>query len=277
MVLEFGERPAARVVVARPTQPMAGELLLGVAGDGLEQRSLVAPLGHADLHPRPAPHRQPLLVGRRGRRARTARAPAWARRGSARRRTSTRGCGRSSRPGVSSSTLSRTNPLRPTHPALADVEDLHRGLELVLGDADHVEVLAAIGHHLLLLDRLAAPRRDGRGGGPPARTRGRSPPPACRRRGGRRSRRCHRRGTSHSSFTSCAVRHLLDLADARAGALLDVEQQARPAETLVLVELGRAAGADREATATGGRGCRGWRRRGRTGRSSGCPCACGRA
>ena len=44
-----------------------------------------------------------------------------------------------------------------------------------------------------------------------------------------------------------AVRHLLDLADARAGALLDVEEQARAAEPLMLVELGRAAGADREA------------------------------
>ncbi len=52
---------------------------------------------------------------------------------------------------------------------------------------------------------------------------------------------------SHSSSTSCAVRHLIDLADARPGALLDVEQQARSAESLVLVELRRAARADREA------------------------------
>ena len=43
-----------------------------------------------------------------------------------------------------------------------------------------------------------------------------------------------------------AVRHLVDLADARSSALLDVEQQARPPETLVLVELRLAAGAHRE-------------------------------
>ena len=52
---------------------------------------------------------------------------------------------------------------------------------------------------------------------------------------------------SHSSVDELAVRHLVDLADARPGALLDVEQQARPAEPLVLVELRRAARADREA------------------------------
>ncbi len=43
------------------------------------------------------------------------------------------------------------------------------------------------------------------------------------------------------------VRHRIDLSDARPGALLDVEQQARTAESLVLVELRRAARADREA------------------------------
>jgi hypothetical protein len=34
------------------------------------------------------------------------------------------------------------------------VEDLHRRLERVLGDADHVEVLGPLGHHLLGLGRL---------------------------------------------------------------------------------------------------------------------------
>ena len=50
--------------------------------------------------------------------------------------------------------------------ALADEEDLHRRFELVVGDADDVDVLVAIGHHLLLLDRpvhgsqpVAHPRR----------------------------------------------------------------------------------------------------------------------
>ena len=45
-----------------------------------------------------------------------------------------------------------------------------------------------------------------------------------------------------------AVRDRIDLAHARPGALLDVEQQARPAEPVVLVELGRAARTDREAS-----------------------------
>ena len=44
-------------------------------------------------------------------------------------------------------------PLATDDPTLADVEDLHRGLELVVGDADHVDVLVALGDHLLLLDR----------------------------------------------------------------------------------------------------------------------------
>ena len=43
--------------------------------------------------------------------------------------------------------------LAPDDPALADVEHLHRRLELVVGDADHVDVLVALGDHLLLLDR----------------------------------------------------------------------------------------------------------------------------
>ena len=73
-----------------------------------------------------------------------------------------------------------------------------------------------------------------------------------RRRASRASRRLTMSSVSpsrnaHSSSTSWRYGHLVDLADARAGALLDVEQQARPAEPLVLVELRRAARADREA------------------------------
>ena len=47
-VLQLVERPGPAVVVGRPPQPVAGELLLGVAGDGLLQRALVAPLRHPD-------------------------------------------------------------------------------------------------------------------------------------------------------------------------------------------------------------------------------------
>ena len=46
-------------------------------------------------------------------------------------------------------------PLAADHPALADEEHLDRGLEVVLGQPDHVEVLAAVPHHLLLGDGLA--------------------------------------------------------------------------------------------------------------------------
>ena len=41
------------------------------------------------------------------------------------------------------------------HPAPAHVEDLHRRLQLVAGDADDVEVLGLLGDHRLLLDGLA--------------------------------------------------------------------------------------------------------------------------
>ena len=59
-------------------------------------------------------------------------------------------CGR-----VRSSTLSTMKPLRPDDPAPADVEDLDRRLELVLDQADDVDVLGPVGHHLLALDGLA--------------------------------------------------------------------------------------------------------------------------
>ena len=49
--------------------------------------------------------------------------------------------------------------LAADHPALAHVEHLDRRLELVVGDADHVEVLVAVGHHLLALDGLAHRRQ----------------------------------------------------------------------------------------------------------------------
>ena len=43
--------------------------------------------------------------------------------------------------------------LAPDDPTLADVEHLHGGFELVVGEADDVEVLVAVADHLLLLDR----------------------------------------------------------------------------------------------------------------------------
>ncbi len=86
-VLQLGERPAAGVVVAGAAQPVADELLLGVARHRLVQRPLVAALGHAHLHPRAAQVGQPLLVGGDVVATPRGRAPAWARRAAARRRT----------------------------------------------------------------------------------------------------------------------------------------------------------------------------------------------
>ena len=142
--------------------------------------------------------------------------------------------------------LVEDEPLAADDAPLAHVEDLDGGFEFVLGDADHVDVLAALGDHLLLLDRLAHRQQ-------PVAQAGR---PLELQIGGRR---LHVRfepvddlvGVAVEELAQLgdelAVRHLVDLADARAGALLDVEQQARPPETLVLVELRLAAGADREA------------------------------
>ncbi len=145
-----------------------------------------------------------------------------------------------SRPGRELLHLVEDEPLAADDAPLADVEDLDRGFEFVLGDPDHVEVLAAFGDHLLLLDRLAD---------------GEQPVTEA---GGPFELQSGRRGL-HVGFETVddlvgvaveelaqvgdelAVRHLLDLADARAGALLDVEQQARPPETLVLIELRLAA------------------------------------
>ena len=43
----------------------------------------------------------------------------------------------------------------PDDPAPTDVEDLHRRLQVVVGEADDVEVLVAVGDDLLALDRAA--------------------------------------------------------------------------------------------------------------------------
>ena len=131
-------------------------------------------------------------------------------------------------------------------PALAHVEDLHGRFQVIIGQADHIDVFAALGHHLLLLD------------GPVHRCQAIAHP--------RRPLVLHRvRRRAHLGVESLddvvgvafeevaelchelAVVDLIDLADAWTTALLDVEQQTRPAEPLMLVELAGAAGADREA------------------------------
>ncbi len=130
--------------------------------------------------------------------------------------------------------------------ALAHVEDLHGSFEIVVGETDHIDVLAALGNHLLLLDRPT------HGGEPIANTRGALVLQVLG-------------GGAHLGLeplddlvgvafeevaqlvTNCRYSGSLDLTDARPAALLDVEQQARPAEPLMLVELARTARADREA------------------------------
>ena len=129
---------------------------------------------------------------------------------------------------------------------MPDEEHLDRCLELVVGDADHVEVLVLVGDHLLLRDRLAHRRQSvAQAGGAFELEFARSAP--------------HFGlepvddvvGVSGQEVAELAdqlaIRHLLDLADARPRALLDVVEQAWLAQPLVLVELRRAAGPDREA------------------------------
>ena len=130
-------------------------------------------------------------------------------------------------------------------PALAHEEHLDGGLELVVGDAEHVEVLRALGHHLLLLDRLL------HAGEPVAQPGGLLELELAGRLVHAGLELLHDRvGVAVEELEQrldvLVVLLLGDLADARARALLDVEQEAGPAEALVLVELVVRAGAQRE-------------------------------
>ena len=152
-ILQLGERAAARVVVAGPTKPMPHELFLGVARHRLVQVALVAAQRHADLHPRPAHHRQPFLVRATGPPARPERAPASARRAGGSSPYSSSRIRSISPPGLSVLDLVDDEALAADDPTLAHVEDLHCRFEVVVGEADHVDVFASLGDHLLLLDR----------------------------------------------------------------------------------------------------------------------------
>ena len=244
-VLQFGERPAARVVVARPAQTVPDELLLGVACHGLVQRALVAALGHPHLDPAAPEVRQPLLVGL----------------GVVGLHRHEDLLGHTER-GLVAVELLEDPVDEPTRgefldlvedeatsshdSALAHEEHLDGGFEFVVVDPDHVEVLAALGDHLLLLDRLAHGEE------------------AVAHPSGafvleRRRRLTHLVLEPGDDLVGVpveelaeladqrAVARLVDLPDTRRAALLDVEQQTRPTEALVLVELARAARTDREA------------------------------
>ena len=135
--------------------------------------------------------------------------------------------------------------LAADHPAPAHVEHLDGCLELVVGQPDHVEVLVAVGDHLLSLDRLADVGQPVAAPGGPLELQlvGRIPHRGLEPFD-------HRVGVALEELDELAdqlvVALLVDLADARTGALLDVEQEARSAELLVALELGVGAGAHRE-------------------------------
>ena len=86
-------------------------------------------------------------------------------------------------PGVSASTLSTTNPLRPDDPPPPHVEHLDARLELVLGEPDDVDVLVAVGDHRLAFDRPAHRGQAVAEAGRLLELQRASPPPASRRRG----------------------------------------------------------------------------------------------
>ena len=234
-VLQLGERPAAAVVIGCPAQPVARELLLGVARHRLVQVAFVAALRHPDLDPRAAFVREPLLVHRTVLRVDR---DEHLLRHTEGRLVAVQGLQDAvdQAPRREVLHLVEHEALAPDDATLADVEDLDGGLELVVGETDDVDVLAALGHHLLLLDRPL------HGGEAVAIA-------------GRLLVLQFRRGVLHLPLQAGddlvgvaieelaelvdegVVARLVDLADARARALLDVEQQARSAEPVVLVVL----------------------------------------
>ena len=247
-VLQLVEGPRPAVVVRRPAQAVAGELLGRVPGDGLHAASRLSPaLRHPDRDLRPA-----LLASAT---PRTARGRPTA--------TGTSTClgtpsgGRSQyRP---SSTRSMSSPARGPRPCRArspcdrrpgprarrTPARPPRGRRSAI--ADHVEVLA-LGRPPSAASRWpCAPTRAGRASGPPARTRARR-----RRLASDARAACTIASVSPSrkSISSCTSSRrsssAVDLADARARALLDVEEQARPTQPLVAAELVVRAGADGE-------------------------------
>ena len=242
-ILQLVQRPGAGVVVAGPPQAMAGELLGGVAGDGRLQLPLGAALRHAHLDPRAPELRQPVLV-----------------------ELGIVGCGGHQNrprhpqgrvvvevgedvahhlPGADVLDLVEDEALAPHHPSPPHEERLDRRLEVVLGDADHVEVLVPLGHHLLALDGLADARQ------PVPHPGGALVLEVVRRGPHLVLEPAHDRvGLAVEEVEQLAhqavVRLVVDLAHAGSAALLDVEQQARPAEPVVAVELVVAAGAQRK-------------------------------
>ena len=238
------QRTGATVVIGAALESVPHQRLAGVVLRSFHQSALVPTLRHPKRHPRAPLAAEPVLVQpdtRRKRRHHHALRP-------------------SQRvlvvvqllehPGHKCRTVQLLHFVHDEaslahHAALADEEQLDCRFELVVADADDVEVLTARPSNLLLLDR----------------------PPDTGQPVPQPSRQLEfelDRGVGHSLLK--VVHHCVgvafekanqlsdqpvvvvpsDLADARSSALLDVVQQARPAEPLVGGQLAVAAGADRE-------------------------------
>ena len=152
-LLDLLQRPVAGGQVAGPLGLVQRQRLSGVAGHGLLERLLVAALRHPDRDPAAAQVAEQLLEGR----GRPAAAPApGSRAGSSRRGSPAYSWSRkrSTRLGGVALVDPVGDPAAlAADPAAADVEDLHRHLERVLGERDHVGVGAVAEHHRLLLQR----------------------------------------------------------------------------------------------------------------------------
>ena len=162
-VLDLLQRGGAGREVAGAAQLVLGEGLLGVALDGLGQRPLVAALGHADLHAGAAQPAEPL-----GQRVDVRRQlghedlPRHGLAGVVRRLGERRLLAvelreepLDQRGRLGGLDLVDHPAALAADPAAAHVEDLHRGLQLVLGEGDDVGVRAVAEHHGLALHRPA--------------------------------------------------------------------------------------------------------------------------
>ena len=236
LVLQLVERPGPGVVVGRPAQPMTGELLLGVAGHGLLQLAFAAPLRHPHRRLRSPQHRQPLLVEvgvvRFDRHEHGL--------GHAERLLlgvdALQHLGRPRRPRVRSSVRSRTNPCRPTTRPRR-TKNTCTATSSSSPDSPITSMSswrsATICWRSIALRTLMS------------RSRSRAARSYSRWSAASRisasSRRTIGVGVAVEEVEELldqpVVGLLVDGVDARPRALLDVEQQARPAETVVAVEL----------------------------------------
>ncbi len=154
--LQLGQGLGAGIVIGRPPQPVTGQILGGRTGDGLLQRTLRPPLRHCDVD-RPLAHggqpaAEEIEIGRRL----GDQHPAWYLGADGpvdlgQHETHELGCAEVLH-------LLGHKAAVADDPAPADVEDLHRRLQRVLGDADDIEVLGPLRHHLLGLGCLAGHR-----------------------------------------------------------------------------------------------------------------------